>query len=115
MRFKITFLLLLLLPTFLMAQTINVEGTVTSATDRNPLPGVTIKIIGTDNIAITDINGHYRISSHKAGTLEFASIGCKTVTRSFNGSATIDIVLEDDANVLYPSNSEIVLTTDYLK
>lgn len=93
-------LFLLLTPMLGFAQTIKLEGTVISATDSQPLPGVTVNVVGTSTSAITDVNGHYSISVAKAGQLQFSYIGCKTETRSFKSTQRIDITLQDDFNML---------------
>ena len=91
---------MLLSPLMMMAQSFKVQGTVVSATDGGPLPGVTVNVVGTTNSTITDIDGHYSIDAKSAGKLQFSFIGCKTTTKSFNGDATMDIKLADDVNML---------------
>lgn len=50
------------------AQTGSIEGQVTEAGTNNPLPGVNVVVIGTQQGAATDQNGEYRISNIKVGT-----------------------------------------------
>lgn len=49
------------------AQSITVQGTVTSADDGEPLPGVTVMIKGTFNGISTDLDGGYKIAVPKGG------------------------------------------------
>ncbi|MEP0987623.1 SusC/RagA family TonB-linked outer membrane protein [Ekhidna sp.] len=65
-----------LLPiSFLMAQNVGVSGTVTDASNGEPLPGVTVLVKGTTNGTITGINGEYELSVPSGSTLVFSSIG----------------------------------------
>ena len=63
----------------LMAQTIVITGTVTSAVPgEGPIPGVTVTIKGTTLGAITDANGKYSVTAPaNATTLVFSYIGMK--------------------------------------
>lgn len=99
MRIKLV-LLLFLFPLLIAAQTFKVQGTVVSETDGSPLPGVTVNVVGTTNSTITDIDGHYSINAKSSGKLQFSFIGCKTLTKSFNGASTISVKLVDDVNML---------------
>jgi len=99
MKTKLT-LLMLLFPLMMAAQGITIKGTVVSEADGYPLPGVTVKVLGTNNATVTDIDGNYTLSTNSAGTLEYSFVGCKTQTRKFSGSQTIDITLADDSNML---------------
>ena len=91
---------MLLIPMLMAAQSIKIQGTVTSEFDGYPLPGVTVKVLGTNNATVTDIDGNYTINASAPGTLEYSFIGTKTQTRKFSGSTTINIALADDSNVL---------------
>ncbi len=91
---------MLLLPLCVSAQDMKIQGTVISKSDGLPIPGATVKVVGTNIAVITDIDGNYSITAKKSGDLQFSFIGCKNVTRKFNGPATIDVTLEDDVNML---------------
>lgn len=80
----------------IMAQKYNVTGTVTSADDGYPLPGVNISIKGTAVGTVSDANGHYQMSVNEQCKLVYSFIGCKNQEKEINGSATIDVVLESD-------------------
>ncbi|WP_424963625.1 SusC/RagA family TonB-linked outer membrane protein [Ekhidna sp.] len=60
---------------FLMAQDVRVSGTVTDASNGEPLPGVTVLVKGTTNGTITGINGEYELAVPSGSTLVFSSIG----------------------------------------
>lgn len=99
MKFRLLFSLLLI-PVFAMAQSIKLEGTVTSATDNEPLTGVTVNVLGTSIATISDVNGNYVLNVNKPGELQFTFVGCKTETRKYTKTQKIDISLQDDYNLL---------------
>jgi len=82
----------------LLAQTIVITGTVTSALEgEGPIPGVTVQVKGTTIGAITDINGKYTIvAPQNATTLVFSYIGMKKQEIQIGGRSVIDGVLESD-------------------
>lgn len=80
----------------LWAQTIPITGTVTSATDKMPMPGVTVQVKGTQKGAITDINGIYKVEASPNATLVFSFIGMKPQEIAVNGLRQLDIVMEED-------------------
>ena len=60
------------------AQT-NVSGTVISADDGEPVIGASVMIEGTKTGGVTDIDGHFSISSPKSNpTLVISYVGMKT-------------------------------------
>lgn len=77
-----------------LAQTLSVRGTVADK-EGWPLPGVTIKVEGTSQAAVTDINGEYSLPNVASGaTLEFTYVGMKTLRTK--ASAEMKVTLEDD-------------------
>jgi TonB-dependent starch-binding outer membrane protein SusC len=91
---------LLLMFTFyvssLWAQTIPVSGTVTSATDNLPMPGVTIQVKGSQKGTITDINGSYKLEVASNATLVFTFIGMKLQEIPVDGRKTINVGMEEE-------------------
>jgi TonB-linked SusC/RagA family outer membrane protein len=71
-------------------QDIPITGTVTSAAGA-PLPGVTVRVDGTDARTVTDPNGHYRISAPANATLTFTHVGEKPISAAVSGRQTVDI------------------------
>ncbi len=94
----------------LVAQSIVVSGSVTSAEDRQPLIGVSIAEKGTTNGAVTDVDGRYSLSVQPDATLEFRYTGFETQTLQVQGRTVIDVVLSTGANVL-----QDVVVTGYKK
>jgi TonB-linked SusC/RagA family outer membrane protein len=91
---------------WLFAQEKTVTGRVTSSTDNQPLPGVTVVVKGTTRGGATDANGRYSISAPDNATLVFSFVGYTTTEVSANNRSVIDITLATDINEL----SEIVVT-----
>ncbi len=74
-----------------------------------PAVSVTVKIKGTTQGTITDIDGNYIITAPADGTLEFSYIGSKTQEIAVNGKSTINVTLVESANVL----EEVVISVGY--
>ena len=81
------------------AEPLTVTGTVTQASDGEPLIGVSILVKGTSNGTTTDIDGNYSIKTESGATLVFSYVGCQTREIVVN-SSKIDVALLDDAEVL---------------
>jgi TonB-linked SusC/RagA family outer membrane protein len=74
------------------AQLVAVAGTVTSAAGA-PLPGVTVRVQGTDTRTITDANGHYRLTAPADAVLTFAHVGDRPVQTTVSGRPTVDVTM----------------------
>ena len=89
----------ILLAWSLVAQEIEVSGTVYDALDKSPLVGVTVTVKGSRHGTITDTEGKYRIKTQKGKKLLFSYVGYVkqviVVTRS-----QLDIYLKPDSAVL---------------
>ncbi len=107
---KITITLVFLLfagLNFAFAQTKAIQGTVTSADDGSPLPGVTVLVKGTANGTVTDGNGKYSLQvGRKATTLVFSFVGMKTQEIAINGRSTINVAMKQSATAL----NQVVIT-----
>ncbi len=88
------FLCLLALSGF--AQEIKVAGTVTEASTKDPLPGVTIQVKGTTSGTISDMEGHYTIQAKKGDVIVFSTVGMKTVEKQVSSNSPINVALEED-------------------
>lgn len=99
-RLPVILLLLLFCAAAGYAQKITVMGTVTDAQTQETLLGLTVKEKGTNNGAITDIDGKYTIQVEKNATLEFSFIGYETQYVAVNGRQTINVVMASIANAL---------------
>jgi len=81
-KFKILLLLLFL---FLVSQAYGqsrkIAGTVTDDKGQ-PLPGVTVVLVGTTQGAITDFAGKYTLNATPGGQLKFTFVGFQDQTRT---------------------------------
>jgi TonB-linked SusC/RagA family outer membrane protein len=91
----------------LMAQTVTIKGTVTSAEDGLSVPGVAVTVKGTTLGVLTDIDGRYSINAPvNATALTFTFVGMKPVTEEINGRTTINVVMQTETMGL----DEVVVT-----
>ena len=73
-------------------------GTVKSASDNQPIPGVSVYEKGTQNGTITDINGKYSIQvENPQATLVFSYIGFVTMEIPVQGKTVIDVTMNVQA------------------
>ena len=61
--------------TFLLAQNRSVSGTVISASDEQPLAGVSVVVKGTFLGTVTDVDGKYSFLAPEGSTITFSFIG----------------------------------------
>ena len=66
----------------------------------DPLPGVSVLVMGTTKGAATDLDGKFAIPGVEPGqTLRFSLIGCKTIEEKWEGTH-LSITMTDDAQAL---------------
>lgn len=96
---------LLGLCSFIYAQNIQIKGTVTSATDGEPIIGASVvEESDKTNGTITDFNGNFTLSVKPNATIILSYIGFKSQTLKAKG--IMSIVLEEDSEML----QEVVVT-----
>jgi TonB-linked SusC/RagA family outer membrane protein len=76
------------------AQEMTVTGTVTDAENGEPLPGVTVVIKGTQQGAITQVDGTYSVQAPEDAVLAFSFIGFNTSEVAVAGQNQINVSLE---------------------
>lgn len=92
---SVFFVLWLLLPVCLVAQT--VTGKVISADDGEALPGVNIIEKGTSNGTITDFDGNYSLKLKSSGsTLVFSMVGMMKQEKPVKGTSRLDVTMKAD-------------------
>ncbi len=79
---------------------ITVSGSITSAQENLPLPGVNLLEKGTNNGVVSDFDGNYSIIVPGNTQLVVSYVGYKTQTININGRTTLNISLETDVSVL---------------
>lgn len=98
---KTIYLIIFTLLTYgVYAQEVTVKGTVTSADDGMPLPGVTVVQQGTTNGTITNIDGLYELTLPGDANIQFSFIGMQTQVLPVNGQTEINVVLETETTGL---------------
>ena len=86
---------------------ITVTGTVTSAEDEEPLPGVSVSVRGTTIGTVTDIEGYYSIEvPSEESVLEYSFVGMLRKEIIVGDQRTIDVEMEPDVVGL----DEVVVT-----
>ena len=84
-----------------------ISGTVTSADDGSPLPGVNVLLKGTTKGTVTDGQGFYSINvPPQSGTLVFSFIGFQTKEVAIGKNPIINVSLQSEIQTL----SEVVVT-----
>jgi TonB-linked SusC/RagA family outer membrane protein len=89
------------------AQNRTITGTVTAKDDGLPIPGVSVKIRGTNTGTQTAPNGKYTISVPVSGVLVFSYIGFTTQSVPVGSNTILNIVLETASQQL----GEVIVTT----
>lgn len=78
-----------------------IRGTVTPQGDPLGLPGVTVKLKGSDLVKITDIDGNYEITvPNDQAVLVFSFVGYKTIEVPVGRQSVINVVMEEDTQGL---------------
>jgi len=91
-------LFLLLCSNSIIAQT-RVEGVVSDANGLT-LPGVTVSVVGGQNVVTTDLDGQYSIDAPSNGTLSFSFIGFTSQNLAINGKTKLNIVMKENVEDL---------------
>src|SRR5665647_187719 len=101
MKQTIMTLLFIVCSLVLNAQGLQVRWVVTSADDGQLLPGVSVSVRGTTTGILTDLNGYYVLNNVPANsTLVFSFVGMKAQERVVTESATINIVMASDVELM---------------
>jgi len=77
-----------------------VAGTVTSATDQSPLPGVSVLIKGSNKGVTTDENGRFQLEASGTDVLVFSYLGYVSTEQSVGNRTTVNISLREESNNL---------------
>ncbi len=91
---------ILLIHSPVIAQSIAVTGTVVSAADNSPLPGVTITMKGKTRGTVTDREGKFSINADPSDVLVFSFIGMETYEQQVGNSSEITVSLKESIESL---------------
>ena len=100
MKKSISFLFLVLLMSVCSVsiwaqQQSTVTGMVTSATDRLPMIGVNVSVLGTSMGTVTDLDGKYQVTIPTGSTLSFTYVGTQSQEFKIKQNQTLNVVLKD--------------------
>lgn len=97
LKIKLTFFTILFCNIVLIAQSgITVKGSVVSATDNIPIPGVNVIVVNSTNGTTTDFDGNYQIQVNKGEALQFSYVGFQSKTIIVGDETTINVSLSED-------------------
>ncbi len=82
-----------------MAQNLTLKGTVKDSAGE-PIIGAFVVQQGTNNGAMTDVDGAFALTTPQGASIEISCIGYATQVISNNGQQDLSIVLADDAQML---------------
>ena len=83
----------------LQAQTITLTGTVTSASDGEPLIGASVRVIETNAGAATDIDGNFSVQAEIGATVSVSYVGFIPRELKVTGDR-LDVALQENSEVL---------------
>lgn len=78
----------------------SLTGTVVSAADQIPIPGVNVIIQGTSIGASSDFDGNYTLEVKSGDVVQFSYIGYVTQSVTITNQTSLNIALAEDANTL---------------
>ncbi|MDG1803705.1 SusC/RagA family TonB-linked outer membrane protein [Flavicella sp.] len=88
------------------AQEKSITGTVTTASDGIPLPGVSVIVEGTNRGTTTDFDGLFSIDASPGEQLKVSFLGMKDVSVTVGDTNSINVALEEDSQAL----DEVIVT-----
>lgn len=86
-----------------------IKGTIKDA--KGSIPGVSIRIVNSTKVTVTDFEGNYVISAAPDATLSFSYLGYITQNIQVANKSQIDVTLEEDSKTL----GEVVVTAIGIK
>jgi len=103
--FIIVWLLVIIIPVSLFAQSKMVSGVVTTG-NNVPVLGATIAVKNSSQAVVSDANGKFTINVPENAVLNVSAIGYKSQTINVSGAANLQIKLDEDVSRL----DEVVVT-----
>lgn len=90
--------LMCLIPCEVIAQTNTIKGTVSSSD--GPVIGATVKVKGSSNGVVTDLDGNYTIKANPGDVLSFSYLGMTTKDVKVGKQTVINVSMSDDDKLL---------------
>lgn len=101
LHFSLGLVLLMVLSGFTVLAQVKLSGKVTDENNQ-PLPGVIVQQLNTQNKTATDVNGAYVITLSASGSqsLVFSYVGYNSLTLPYTGNATLNAAMKPSASDL---------------
>ena len=96
MPLMVLLLLLCVAPTAMAQSKITISGTITDASNKQPLIGAAVSVEGTAIGTSTDLNGKYTLQVPPTGVLEIQYLGYAAKKEKINSRTTINVALSPD-------------------
>ncbi|MCX6247841.1 MAG: SusC/RagA family TonB-linked outer membrane protein [Bacteroidetes bacterium] len=93
-------LTLLICSVSLMAQNVDISGTITELSTGMTIVGATVVQKGTTHGTVSDVNGKYKLTVPKGSVIVYSYVGYMKKEATAKESGTIDIALADEVNNL---------------
>ncbi|MDG1805776.1 TonB-dependent receptor [Flavicella sp.] len=100
LKTKLVLSVVLLLNVALFAQENTITGTVLSATDNVPIPGINVVVVKSNRGVTTDFDGAFEIQAKSGDVLQFSYVGYVSQTVIIDDQTTLNIVLQEDVSAL---------------
>ncbi len=102
MKNKLLLLLVLLISSNVLAQQLTIRGTITDSKTGDAVIGAHIRVVGTDNIQISDVYGGYTINvASDQASLSFSYVGYADQTIALSpGQTELNVVLVEEATAI---------------
>ena len=84
----------------LMAQNVNIDGTITEVSTGMTIIGATVVQKGTTNGTVSDINGKYKLTVPKESVLVFSFVGYQKKEITVKDNGTINVALAEEVSTL---------------
>lgn len=84
------------IPEVVARQQKQITGTVTSATDQSPLPGVSVLVKGSTRGVTTNEKGQYSIEASASDVLVFSYVGFLNIERTVGNNTSLNVALQED-------------------
>lgn len=98
---KLALVVILLFSITAMTQNgIVLKGTVVSAQDGIPIPGVNVIVVGTTRGTTTDFDGKYEINVQQGEAVQFSYLGFVSQTKLVDGDGALNVSLSEDVSQL---------------
>ncbi len=78
---------------------IKVTGKITG-TDNEPIIGASVRVEGTTNGTVSDVNGYYSLNVYIGAKLTFSYVGYKSTTVQVSRAGELNQVLQEDSKVM---------------